>query len=95
MELTVLGMNGPFPAPGSGCSGYLLTAGNTAIQLDLGCGTLARLTGMTPPEDLTALVFSELTTELYTLVRPEYVRLEFLGQGFPSLSINGVSSTAE
>ena len=41
MELTVLGMNGPFPAPGSGCSGYLLTAGNTAIQLDLGCGTLA------------------------------------------------------
>ena len=58
MELTVLGMNGPFPAPGSGCSGYLVTAGETAVSLDLGCGTLARLTGRIPPEELTAMLFS-------------------------------------
>lgn len=75
MELTVLGMNGPFPAPGSGCSGYLLTAGNTAIQLDLGCGTLARLTGMTPPEDLTALVFSHWHSDHCSDVLPLIYRM--------------------
>ena len=50
MRLTILGMNGPFPAPGGATSGYFLAAGATNIALDLGCGTLARLTALTPPE---------------------------------------------
>ncbi|MDO4838037.1 MAG: MBL fold metallo-hydrolase [Clostridia bacterium] len=58
MRLTILGMNGPYPAPESACSGYLVTSGDTAIQLDLGTGTLSALTARMPPESLTALVFS-------------------------------------
>ncbi len=58
MRLTILGMNGPYPATESACSGYLVTSGDTAIQLDLGTGTLSALTAHLPPESLTALVFS-------------------------------------
>lgn len=58
MELTILGMNGPYPAANGACSGYFVTAGDTRLQLDLGSGTLGRLTALTAPERLTALVFS-------------------------------------
>lgn len=58
MRLTILGMNGPYPAPGSACSGYFIQSGETRVQFDLGCGTLAALTALTPPEHLHALVFS-------------------------------------
>lgn len=58
MKVTVLGMNGPYPAANGACSGYLVSSGEARVQLDLGCGTLAALTALTPPEGLTALVFS-------------------------------------
>ena len=58
MRLTILGMNGPYPAPGGATSGYLLAAGESRIVLDMGCGTLSRLTALTPPEELTALLLS-------------------------------------
>lgn len=58
MKLHVLGMNGPYPAPGGACSGYLVTEGDDRIALDLGSGTLAALTALTAPEELTALCFS-------------------------------------
>lgn len=58
MRLTILGMNGPFPAPGGATSGYLLQAGESRIALDMGCGVLSRLTALTPPEELTALLLS-------------------------------------
>ena len=31
MKLTILGNNGPYPAAGGACSGYLLRAGNTCV----------------------------------------------------------------
>lgn len=58
MRLTILGMNGPFPAPGGATSGYFLSAGETEIALDLGSGTLSRLTALTPPEKLSALLLT-------------------------------------
>ncbi|MBR6955305.1 MAG: MBL fold metallo-hydrolase [Clostridia bacterium] len=58
MKVTVLGCQGPFPGPGGATSGYLVEAGETRICLDLGSGCLAALTALTPPESLTALVFS-------------------------------------
>ena len=58
MRLHVLGMNGPYPAAGGACSGYLAENGGTMIQLDLGCGSLPALTAIIAPEMLTALVFS-------------------------------------
>ncbi|MBQ7455376.1 MAG: MBL fold metallo-hydrolase [Clostridia bacterium] len=60
MKLTVLGCNGPFPAAGGACSGYLLEEGSTRVLLDCGTGTLARLTALVPPEALDAIVLSHL-----------------------------------
>ena len=80
MELTVLGMNGPFPAPGGATSGYLLSVGDTRIQLDLGSGTLASLTSLTAPEKLTALVFSHWHYDHCSDVLPLIFRLEALAE---------------
>ena len=76
MRLTILGNNGPFPAPGGATSGYLLTVGETRICFDLGSGTLSRLTAMTPPEELTALVLSHWHYDHCADVLPLIYRLE-------------------
>ena len=76
MELTVLGMNGPFPAPGGATSGYLLSEGETRIQFDLGSGTLANLTALTAPEKLTALLLSHWHYDHCSDVLPLIFRLE-------------------
>lgn len=62
MKLTVLGMNGPFPAPGGACSGYLLSSdsGNTHILLDCGAGVLARMTRFIDIHALSGIVLSHL-----------------------------------
>lgn len=79
MRLTILGMNGPFPAPGGATSGYLLTSGSVSIALDLGCGTLSRLTALTAPEELSALVLSHWHYDHCSDVLPLLYRLEALG----------------
>lgn len=76
MRLTILGMNGPFPAPGGATSGYLLAAGESRIGLDLGSGCLARLTALTPPEELTALLLSHWHYDHCADVLPLIYRLE-------------------
>lgn len=62
MKLTVLGINGPFPAPGGACSGYLLSSdsGRTKLLLDCGAGILARLTRFATIEELSGIVLSHL-----------------------------------
>ncbi len=75
MRLTILGNNGPFPAPGGATSGYLVTQGDTAVVFDLGSGTLSRLTALTPPENLTALVFSHWHYDHTSDVLPLLYRL--------------------
>ena len=80
MKLHILGVSGPFPESGGATSGYLLEAGDTLLQFDLGSGVLARLTALMPPESLSALFLShwhfdhaaDLTVLLY--------RLEALGR---------------
>ena len=76
MRLTILGMNGPYPAPGGATSGYLLAAGESRIALDMGCGTLSRLTALMPPEDLNALVLSHWHYDHCADVLPLIFRLE-------------------
>lgn len=76
MRLTILGMNGPFPAPGGATSGYCLTAGDATLALDLGSGTLSRLTALTPPEELTALLLSHWHYDHCADVLPLLYRLD-------------------
>ena len=58
MRLHLLGVNGPFPESRGATSGYLLEAGDSLFQLDLGSGVLGILTSLTAPESLTALLVS-------------------------------------
>lgn len=76
MKLTILGMNGPFPASGGATSGYLLTAQNAAIAIDMGTGTLAQLTARIAPESLSALLLSHWHYDHCSDVLPLIFRLE-------------------
>ncbi len=60
MQLTVLGRNGPYPAPGGACSGYLLTAGKQAYLIDCGAGVLSRLQAFMPLSAISAVFLSHL-----------------------------------
>lgn len=58
MKLHLLGVNGPFPESRSATSGYLLEAGGSLLQFDMGSGVLGVLTALSAPESLTALFIS-------------------------------------
>ena len=58
MKLHLLGVNGPFPESHGATSGYLLEAGNSLFQFDLGSGVLGELTSLVAPESVTALFLS-------------------------------------
>ena len=62
MILTVLGNNGPFPAPGGACSGYLVESdsGDTRVLVDCGAGVLANLNRLLTPDQLTAVILTHL-----------------------------------
>ena len=58
MKLHLLGINGPFPESRGATSGYLLESGDSLLQFDLGSGVLAKLTALTAPESVSALLVS-------------------------------------
>lgn len=60
MKLTVLGNNGPYPAAGGACSGYLLQSGNTNILIDCGSGTLANMQRIISLDELDAVILTHL-----------------------------------
>lgn len=70
MKLTVLGSCGPWPAPGGACSSYLVQAGETALLLDAGPGSLARLIAIMPPQKLSAIVLSHLHYDHFSDLLP-------------------------
>ena len=76
MRLHLLGVSGPFPESGGATSGYLLEAGNTLLQLDFGAGILSRLTALTPPEELDALLLSHWHYDHTSDLLPLIYRLE-------------------
>ena len=76
MKLTVLGCNGPYPAAGGACSGYLLQSEKANILLDCGTGVLARLTSVLPPEQLSAVVLSHLHYDHMSDMLPLIYRLQ-------------------
>jgi ribonuclease BN (tRNA processing enzyme) len=63
MRLTILGNNGPFPAAGGACSGYLLQSGDTNILIDCGNGTLANLQKIIGIDKLDAVILTHLHSD--------------------------------
>ena len=61
MRLYVLGWQGPWPGEGGALSGYLLEASSgEGLLLDLGSGSLSRLTRIREPKSLCGIVLSHL-----------------------------------
>ena len=61
MKLTLLGVYGPFPAPGKGCSSYLVEDGDAKILLDCGSGAVSKYRAMYPGSlTLDAIVLSHM-----------------------------------
>lgn len=85
MFLTVLGNNGPFPASGGACSGYLLESdsGKTLLALDLGSGALARLLAETSLEALCGVVLSHLHFDHMSDLLPMQYALQFSSRERP------------
>ena len=79
MRLTILGNNGPYPAPGGACSGYLLESdsGNTAILIDCGTGALANLMASGALDRLDAVVLSHLHFDHMSDMLPMQYALQF------------------
>lgn len=79
MRLHLLGVSGPFPESSGATSGYLLEAGDALFQFDMGAGVLARLTALTAPEGLTALLLSHWHFDHTADLLPLIYRLEAMG----------------
>lgn len=60
MKLTVLGCAGSMSGPDSSASGFLVTAGSTAVTLDFGPGVMGRLLATHDPAALDAMVVTHL-----------------------------------
>lgn len=63
LKLTILGNNGPFPAAGGACSGYLINTGDTNILIDCGNGVLANLQRFIRLEELDAIILTHLHSD--------------------------------
>ena len=63
MELIVLGIYAPYPAPEGACPGYLIKHKGESWLLDCGSGTVSRLTVFCPITDLTGVILSHLHTD--------------------------------
>ena len=79
MILKILGNNGPYPAPGGACSGYLLSSdsGNTRILIDCGTGVLNRLLGECSLDALDAVILSHLHYDHMSDMLPMQYALQF------------------
>jgi len=63
LKLTILGNNGPFPAAGGACSGYLISEGETNILIDCGNGVLANLQKFIRFDELDAIILTHLHSD--------------------------------
>lgn len=79
MKLTILGNNGPFPAAGGACSGYLLSSdsGKTNVLIDCGTGTLANLNRYIELTNLDAVILSHLHFDHMSDMLPMQYAMQF------------------
>jgi len=85
VRLTVFGVNGPYPAPGGACSGYLVSSDDekTHLLLDCGSGVLSKVAQWPTLEKLTAIVLSHLHFDHMSDMLPMRYALEFAGISLP------------
>lgn len=98
MRLTVLGCSGSLPGPDSPSAGYLVRAGDHAIALDLGNGTLGALQRHLDPFALNALVLSHLHPDHCADITGLLVYLRYhpsSPDGWTPLPVYGPSETAD
>ena len=86
MKLTLLGVYGPFPVAGGGCSSYLVEDGVTHILLDCGSGAFSRLLKRIPLTKLDAIVLSHMHADHSCEIDLVRYALEF-GQGSVPLRV--------
>lgn len=79
MRLTILGNNGPYPAAGQACSGYLIESdsGKTTILLECGTGVLSRIPQYTTLDRIDAVVLSHLHYDHMSDMLPMHYALQF------------------
>ena len=88
MRIHILGMNGPYPAPGGACSGYLVEHEDTRVLLDCGGGALSRLVGLMPAASLDAAVLSHLHYDHMSDMLPLTYALAFSGREAPLMVVS-------
>ena len=79
MKLQIFGNNGPYPAPGGACSGYLLSSdsGETNLLIDCGTGVLTRLMADQRLDALDAVVLSHLHFDHMSDMLPMQYAIQF------------------
>ena len=77
MRVTVLGGNAAGPAPGIGCSGYLVQDGETALVLDLGPGTLPELLKHVDENAISGIILSHMHQDHWLDIIPFRYRLKY------------------
>jgi ribonuclease BN (tRNA processing enzyme) len=85
VELTVLGAAGTWPPPGGETCGYLLRHDDTAIWLDAGTGTFARLQEHVGVDDVDAIVISHGHPDHFVDVIPCFYARHYGHLGKPGL----------
>lgn len=85
MKLTILGNNGPYPAAGGACSGYLLSSDSnqTHVLIDCGAGVLASLAREIPWDALDAVILSHLHFDHMSDLLPMQYALQFHPRSAP------------
>jgi ribonuclease BN (tRNA processing enzyme) len=63
LKLTILGNNGPYPAAGGACSGYLLREGGKSILIDCGNGVLGNLQKVISLTEIDAIILTHLHSD--------------------------------
>jgi ribonuclease BN (tRNA processing enzyme) len=77
MRVTVLGGNAAGPAPGLGCSGYLVQDDKMALVLDLGPGTLLELLKHVDEGAISAVILSHMHQDHWLDIIPFRYRLKY------------------
>ena len=96
LSVTVLGCSGSYAAPDGACSGYLVRAGETAVWVDAGPGTLANLQRHLDLDELDGIVLSHAHPDHWVDVLPYHnvVRHIRPRTGIPVLSPGRVRDLA-